>query len=72
MIFIDDVVWLPYVKGEYRDSEYAERINRLIFEKIMEIYIANQENLTLDINFHGSGLCILKKSEICKRIMIKN
>jgi len=61
LIFIDDVVWLPYIKGEYRDSEYVERINRLIFEKIMEIYASNKENFTLDINFNGSGLAIIKK-----------
>ena len=26
LIFIDDVIWLPYVKGEYRDSEFVETI----------------------------------------------
>ena len=61
MIFIDDVVWLPYVKGGYRDNDFVERINRSVFEKLMEIYNQNTDNLTLDINFNESGLAILTK-----------
>ena len=61
MIFIDDVVWLPYVKGGYRDNDFVERINRSVFEKLMEIYNQNTDNLTLDINFNESGLAILNK-----------
>ena len=61
LIFIDDLVWLPYVKGEYRDNEFVETINRLTFNKILEIYNANKNNFTLDINFSGSGLAIIKK-----------
>ena len=61
LIFVDDVVWLPYIKNSIIDSEYVERINRLIFEKIIEIFNANSENLTLDINFSGTGLATLKK-----------
>tara|TARA_Y100001936_G_C16062527_1_gene665036 strand:- start:144 stop:770 length:627 start_codon:yes stop_codon:yes gene_type:complete len=61
LIFIDDVVWLPYVKGEYRDSEFVENINRRTFDKILEIYNSNKENMKLDINFNGSGLAIIKK-----------
>ena len=63
LIFIDDVVWLPYVKGEYRDSEFVENINRQTFNKILEIYNSNKENLKLDINFNGSGLAIIKKTK---------
>ena len=37
LIFIDDVIWLPYIKDEYRDNEFAETINRLTFNKILEI-----------------------------------
>ena len=61
LIFVDDVVWLPYIKNSIIDNEYVERINRLIFEKIIEIFNANSENLTLDINFSGTGLAIIKK-----------
>jgi predicted O-methyltransferase YrrM len=61
LIFIDDVIWLPYVKGEYRDNEFVETINRLTFNKILEIFNANKDKFTLDINFSGSGLAIIKK-----------
>jgi predicted O-methyltransferase YrrM len=61
LIFIDDVIWLPYVKGEYRDNEFVETINRLTFNKILEIFNENKNNFTLDINFSGSGLATIKK-----------
>ena len=74
LIFIDDVIWLPYVKGEYRDSEFVETINRLTFNKILEIYNSNKENMKLDINFNGSGLAIIKKTKdlLNKEKKIKN
>ena len=61
LIFIDDVLWLPYVNGGVKDNDFIERINRLTFEKLLEIFNSNIENLTLDINFSGSGLAILEK-----------
>lgn len=61
LIFIDDVMWLPYVENGVRDNDFSERINRLTFNKLLEIFNNNVENLTLDINFNGSGLAILKK-----------
>lgn len=62
LIFIDDVVWLPYVKNEIRDNQFVERINRLTFDKILEIYNSNKNNFSLDINFNGSGLAIIRKN----------
>ena len=61
IIFLDDVVWLPYTKNAVRDNDFVERINRHTFEKLIEIYSANVNNLTLNIDFTGSGLAILKK-----------
>ena len=61
LIIIDDVIWLPYVKGEARDNDFSERINRLTFDQIIRIYNSNKENLSLEIDFTGSGLAILKK-----------
>ena len=61
LIFIDDVVWLPYVKGGYRDNDFVETTNRLIFNKILEIFNSNKDNLTLDMNFSASGLAVMKK-----------
>jgi hypothetical protein len=61
LIFIDDVIWLPYVKGGYRDNDFVETTNRLTFNKILEIFNTNKDNFTLDMNFNGSGLAIIKK-----------
>lgn len=74
LIFIDDVMWLPYVKNGVRDNDFIERINRLTFNKLLEIFNNNIENLTLDVNFNGSGLAILKKTgdKLNKEIEIKN
>ena len=74
IIFLDDVVWLPYTKNAVRDNDFVERINRLTFEKLIEIYNANIRNLTLNINFTGSGLAILKKigSDLNTEKKIKN
>ncbi len=61
LIFIDDVIWLPYVKDGYRDNDFIETINRLTFNKILEIFNSNKDNFTLDMNFSASGLAIMKK-----------
>ena len=74
LIFIDDVMWLPYVKSGVKDNDFIERINRLTFDKLLEIFNNNVENLTLDINFSGSGLAIIKKigEKLNKEKKIKN
>ena len=64
LIFIDDVIWLPYVKGGYRDNDFVETTNRLTFNKILEIFNTNKNNFTLDINFSGSGLATMKKINV--------
>ena len=61
LIFIDDVIWLPYVKDGYRDNDFVETTNRLTFDKILEIFNSNKDNLTLDMNFSASGLAIVRK-----------
>ncbi len=60
-IFVDDVVWLPYIEGSKKDNDFVERINRLTFEKILEIFNSNPENITLNIDYEGTGLATLKK-----------
>ena len=52
---------MPYVEGSDNDNDFVERINRLTFEKILEIYNSNKDNLTLNIDFTGSGIALLKK-----------
>ena len=61
LIFIDDVIWLPYIKHGYRDNDFVETTNRLTFNKILEIFNSNKDNFTLDINFSASGLAVIKK-----------
>ena len=74
IIIIDDVVWLPYIKGGEKDNDFVERINRLTFDKVLEIYNSNKDNLTLNIDFTGSGLAILRKknNELIKEKKIIN
>ena len=74
VIIIDDVVWLPYVKGGEKDNDFVERINRLTFNKVVEIYNSNKENLSLNIDFLGSGMAILRKknNQLNEENKIKN
>ena len=74
LIIIDDVSWLPFVESGINDNDFVERINRLTFEKMLEIFNSNQENLTLEINFSGSGLAIFSKLKniLKEEIKIKN
>jgi len=58
---IDDISWIPYSKFNICDNDFIERINRLTFEKILNIYNSNTENFTLNFHFVGSGLAIIKK-----------
>ena len=73
-IIVDDISWLPFVDGGENDNDFVERINRLSFDKILEIYNANKKSLSLEINFSGSGLAILKKVDqnLNDEIKIKN
>ena len=63
LIFIDDVVWLPYVEEARKDNEFVENINRLTFNKILEIYNQNKNKFSLEFYFEGSGLAIIKKKD---------
>lgn len=58
---IDDISWLPYSKFNICDNDFIERINRLTFQKILNIYNSNTENFILDFHFEGTGLAIIKK-----------
>ena len=73
-IFVDDISWLPFIYGGENDNDFVERINRLTFDKILEIYNANKKSLSLEINFTGSGLAILKKIDknLNKEVKIRN
>ena len=74
LVIVDDVSWLPYVKKGIKDNNFVERVNRLTFEKILEIFNSNQDKLSLEINFSGSGLAIFSKlgGPLNKEIKIEN
>jgi len=61
IIFIDDISWLPYAKGSYRDNEFNEIINRNTFNKVVEIYSNNVNNINLEFSFNDSGTAKIKK-----------
>lgn len=60
-VFIDDINWLPFVEGSFKDSEYSEVINKKTFNKIIDIYYQNLENFELEFNFSGTGTANIKK-----------
>lgn len=61
VIFVDDVSWLPYIKNNYRDNEFNEINNRKTFDKIIEIYSQNIDNIELEFCFNNSGIAKIKK-----------
>ena len=56
-LYIDDISWLPYTKGSWRDHRFTENINRNTFIKILEIQNNNFDNIDVSFNFSGSGMC---------------
>ena len=74
-MYIDDISWLPYIEGSWRDHEYTENINKNTFFKILEIQNSNYNSMDLTFNFNGSGMCrIIKVSDdnLIKYKIIKN
>ena len=68
--FIDDISWLPYLKIK-RNNFYCEINNKETFEKILDIYNNNEDNLDISFSFLSSGSCkIIKKSEKLNDIKI--
>tara|TARA_B100001027_G_scaffold155541_1_gene109427 strand:+ start:4789 stop:5424 length:636 start_codon:yes stop_codon:yes gene_type:complete len=60
-LFIDDISHLPYLFGSIRDNFYCEINNKETFNRILQIYYSNYNNLSLDFSFDSSGLTIIKK-----------
>ena len=66
---------MPYTKNAPRDNDFTERVNRLTFQKILEISNANEKNFSLEILFKGSGLAIITKNtndELIEEIKISD
>jgi len=74
-LYIDDISWLPYTKGNWRDHKYTENINRDTFYKILEIQNSNYETMDLTFSFNGSGMCRVikeKDNDLLKSKIIKS
>ena len=76
-MYIDDISWLPYLKDNWRDHKYTEKINYETFQKILEVFNSNNDNFLLDFNFRDSGMArLVKKSnqtlKESKKIKLRN
>jgi predicted O-methyltransferase YrrM len=60
-IFIDDISHLPYLNNKKRNNFYCEINNKETFNKILDIYINNTDNIDLNFSFISSRLAIFKK-----------
>lgn len=60
-MYIDDISWLPYSKGNWRDHKYTENINFDTFNLILNLLNTNSENFNLEFNFQDSGMARLTK-----------
>ncbi len=60
-MYVDDISWLPYIKGNWRDHEYTEKINYDTFNEILKILANNFDNFNLELNFIDSGMARLSK-----------
>jgi predicted O-methyltransferase YrrM len=58
---IDDISWLPYVKGAEKEQFYIERNNEESFQKILEIFYSNRNNFDLNFSLIGTGLAKIEK-----------
>ena len=61
LCFIDDISWLPYMKGKKKENSYVEETNFRIFNKVLEIHDSNRESFFLEFFFEGTGYAILTK-----------
>ena len=60
-MYIDDISWLPYLKGNWRDHAYTEKINYDTFNKILTILKTNYDKFYLEFTFMDSGMARLTK-----------
>lgn len=63
IIIIDDISWIPYSKGNYRDHPHTEIINRDTFSEILNIISNNKELIKVYFSFEDSGLAKIVKLE---------
>jgi hypothetical protein len=75
LFIIDDIFWIPYCKGNYRDNFWIEINNKESFKMLLDIYNSNQDRFDLDFSSKHSGLAKIKKlkmSRLNKIIKLKD
>ena len=60
-MYIDDISWLPYLKGNWRDHAYTEKINYDTFHNILNVLRSNYDKFYLEFTFMDSGMARLTK-----------
>jgi hypothetical protein len=58
---IDDISWLPYVKGSEKEQFYMERNHEESFNRVLEIFYSNRDNFDLEFSFIGTGVAKINK-----------
>ncbi len=71
-MYVDDISWLPYIRGNWRDHEYTEKINYDTFNEILNILAKNFDKFQLDFSFIDSGMARLTKLNDNKLLYSKN
>ena len=59
--FIDDTSLLPYLKSREKNNFSQEINNQETFDRILEIYNKNHENIDLEFSFVGTGIAKILK-----------
>tara|TARA_Y100000816_G_C26075846_1_gene566316 strand:- start:194 stop:844 length:651 start_codon:yes stop_codon:yes gene_type:complete len=59
--FIDDTSSLPYLKLREKNNFSQEINNQETFERILEIFNENHENIDLEFSFVGTGIAKIRK-----------
>ncbi len=59
--FIDDTSSLPYLKSREKNNFSQEINNQETFDRILEIFNENHENIDLEFSFVGTGIAKIQK-----------
>ena len=61
LFIIDDISWIPYLKILGETILILRRKIGKLFELLIDIFLTNQNNISLDFTFSASGLAKIKK-----------
>ena len=61
LFFVDDTSLLPYLPSREKNNFSQEINNQETFDKILEIYNENHENIDLEFSFVGTGIAKIRR-----------